>query len=234
MDSTPAGKELNIGVLALQGAFQEHINILSRLSSLSPSLPLIKAYPVKTLEQLQDEKMDGLIIPGGESTTIALVAERTGVWDALKDWVHNSRKAVWGTCAGLILLSSNATRTKATGQSLLNLLPISVIRNGYGAQQDSFIEPITIPSIGDQPFPAVFIRAPVIEKIQRSDVEILGTVKRKSEGGGSDETEDVPVAIRQGRILATTFHPELTPDPRIHLLFCCIAMEYKQREGNVK
>ncbi|KAJ1543363.1 hypothetical protein HK096_008528 [Nowakowskiella sp. JEL0078] len=201
-------KKLRIGVLALQGAFTEHINILNRITS-----EVSLAFPVKTLKDLEDLEIDGLIIPGGESTAIALVAERTGIWDALYKWVHESGKAVWGTCAGLILLSKSANQTKTNGQSLINILPITVKRNGYGAQIDSFMSPINMSVIGTKPFPGIFIRAPMIESIDSDEIAVLGSVKHETQ-------EETPVAIQYGRILATSFHPELTNDSRIHLYFC--------------
>lgn len=182
-----------VGVLALQGAFVEHAAILRQLG--------VEAPLVRLANEL--EGLDGLIIPGGESTTIArLMLE----YDLIGKIRRLAQKGfpLMGTCAGMILLSKRA--------SDLNLEPLGAIdikvrRNAFGRQVDSFETDIPIPALGDPPFHCVFIRAPFIEKAGR-EVEILA---RLPDGTG--------IAARQGRIIVSAFHPELTPDLRFHRYF---------------
>jgi pyridoxal 5'-phosphate synthase pdxT subunit len=190
-----------IGVLALQGAFREHIKILSNLG--------IAATEVRKPEQL--DQLAGLIIPGGESTSMGLIAERWGMIEPLRTWVHSGRPT-WGTCAGMILLAERATGQKQGGQALIGGLDVTVNRNYFGRQVDSFEVDLHVEAFGDRPFHAVFIRAPAITEITPK-VEVLAQIQPAG--------EDVPVTVaaRQGSILATAFHPELTQDHRWHKLF---------------
>ncbi|KAI9094326.1 glutamine amidotransferase subunit pdxT [Phlyctochytrium arcticum] len=205
-----ADHRIKIGVLALQGAFSEHIHLLQKL----PSPP--ETVEIRTKEQLEDPTLDGLILPGGESTTMALVAERSGVLEPLRRWVKDGRP-VWGTCAGMILLSNTAIQTKRGGQALIGGLDVSVKRNAFGAQIDSFVSDLNVAAIADaaKPFPGVFIRAPIIETINPDTVSVLARVSKHPES----EKEGNVVAVRQDNILATAFHPELTEDPRFHMYF---------------
>ncbi|NJN81764.1 MAG: pyridoxal 5'-phosphate synthase glutaminase subunit PdxT [Caldilineaceae bacterium] len=184
----------------LAGAFAEHISILRRLG--------VQAVEVRRPEQLQ--AIDGLIIPGGESTTMGLIAERWGLVGPLREWVHRGRPT-WGTCAGMILLAEEATGQKKGGQPLLRGLDVTVNRNYFGRQTDSFETMLTVPKLGDSPCPAVFIRAPAITRAG-PEVEVLARLTR-------DDEESIIVAVCQGPILATAFHPELTQDTRWHELF---------------
>lgn len=177
-----------VGVLALQGDVREHIRILEALGS--------KAHSVKTPDQLTS--VDALIIPGGESTTIGKMAVRFGLLDPLRVAVEDGLP-VYGTCAGMILLAGAVTEGD---QPLIGALDVVVKRNAFGRQNESFEADLEVQGL-DQPFHAVFIRAPWIEKVG-SDVEILS------------EVDEHPVMVRQGPILATSFHPELTGDGRIH------------------
>ena len=183
-----------IGVLALQGDFIEHIAILRRLG--------VETLEVRLPEDLQG--LSGLIIPGGESTTIGKLAANYGLMDPLRKF--GLHKALWGTCAGMILLA------KETGmdQPLLGLMDIKVQRNAFGRQKESFSSDITVPALeeGDaRPFPAVFIRAP----------KLLSTNgKAKVIAFLPDETA---VAAQEGKWLVTSFHPELTTDDRFHRYF---------------
>jgi 5'-phosphate synthase pdxT subunit len=177
-----------VGVLALQGDVREHLRILESLGA--------EACPVKTPEQLAS--VDALIIPGGESTTIGKMAVRFGLLEPLRDAV-SAGLPVYGTCAGMILLAGAVTEGD---QPLIGALDAVVKRNAFGRQNESFEADLDIDGL-DSPFHAVFIRAPWIEKVG-SDVEILS------------EVDDHPVMVRQGAILATSFHPELTGDGRIH------------------
>ncbi|KAI9141320.1 glutamine amidotransferase subunit pdxT [Paraphysoderma sedebokerense] len=222
---------VKIGVLALQGAFNEHINIFNRL-------PNVKAITVKTKSELFDSNIDGLVIPGGESTTMAIVAERMGLFEELRSWVNKEkeRRAIWGTCAGLILLSKTAHRTKLNGQPLLGALDITCLRNAFGPQTASFTTHLNIPTLtlnssnspdlssSNRPFPGVFIRAPIVESIS-SEVEILCSLAdHKTDQESCTDSDKQPigdkvVAVKQGNVIGTSFHPELTQDDRFHVYF---------------
>jgi 5'-phosphate synthase pdxT subunit len=189
--------EMKVGVLALQGAFSEHIHLLKRLN--------VDAVEIRLPKEL--DNIDALILPGGESTTMALCAQRNGLLEPLRAFVR-SGKPVWGTCAGMILLSNHADNTKKNGQELIGGLDVDVLRNAFGHQVDSFTSPLQVKGFSE-PFLGVFIRAPIIEKVGR-DVEVLVSIPEKN---------NAIVACRQGPILATAFHPELTTDTRFHELF---------------
>ena len=191
---------LTIGVLALQGAFLEHLVMLRKLG--------VNAVEVRKAEQL--DAIDGLIIPGGESTSMGLIAERWGLVEPLRKWVH-SGKPTWGTCAGMIMLADRATGQKEGGQTLIGGLHVEVNRNYFGRQLQSFETFLQTPQLGSNPAPALFIRAPAITEIG-SDVEPLAEMD-------TDRGDHIYVAVRQGTILATAFHPELTNDLRWHRYF---------------
>lgn len=177
-----------IGVLALQGDVREHLRILDSLDA--------DVIEVKNPRHL--DTVDGLVIPGGESTTIGKMAVRFGLWDPLEEAVAGGLP-VYGTCAGMILLAGAVTDGD---QPLIGALDVVVRRNAFGRQNESFEADLEVVGL-DEPFHAVFIRAPWIEKVG-SEVEVLS------------EVDDHPVMVRQDRILATSFHPELTGDARIH------------------
>ncbi|MEY3748054.1 MAG: hypothetical protein RL194_1513 [Pseudomonadota bacterium] len=200
-DATPAKTVLHIGVLALQGAFAEHAHMLRQLGA--------SAVEVRKASQLAG--LHGLIIPGGESTAISLIAERRGLIEPLRDWVR-AGKPVWGTCAGLILLADLIEGGRPAGQALIGGLDVTVNRNYFGRQIDSFRQEIDMRASGldPAPYPAVFIRAPVISACGPG-VQQLATL---SAAGG-----ELTVAVRQGNMLATAFHPELTADTRWHRMF---------------
>jgi len=197
---------VTIGVLALQGAFAEHTKMLQRLG--------VNAREVRKPEELVG--LDGLIIPGGESTTMALVAERWGLVQPLKAWVQ-AGKPTWGTCAGMILLSDRATGQKQGGQSLIGGLNVTVNRNFFGRQIDSFEAELTVPALGDPPVHAVFIRAPAITQTGAA-VDVLASLL-------DDAGQQIAVAVQAGPILATAFHPELTDDLRWHEFFVRMVVE---------
>lgn len=188
-----------VGVLALQGAFVEHKNILNRLG--------VQPVEVRLPEHM--EGLDGLIIPGGESTTIGLLAQKWGLLEPLQAFAHSGRP-IWGTCAGMILLSKEVV-DGVPGQTLLGLMDITVRRNAFGRQVDSFETDLTVPVLGDPPFHAVFIRAPVIERVGAS-VDVLASLD-----------DGTAVVVQQGKLLATAFHPELTRDDRFHKYFLKLA-----------
>jgi 5'-phosphate synthase pdxT subunit len=193
---------MKIGVLALQGDFAEHQVVLESLGA--------EVVQVRLSEHL--EGLDGLVIPGGESTTIGKLAVHYNLVEALKEF--GKQHAIWGTCAGAIFLSKDIHRD----QPLLQMMDIVVERNAFGRQVDSFEIDLDVPCLdkydnGNPPFHAVFIRAPLIESV-KGDVQILAQLPRDTRKGGGKI-----VAARQGRLLATSFHPELTGDSRFHQYF---------------
>jgi len=179
-----------VGVLALQGDVREHLHTLESLG--------VAAAPVKTPDQL--DAVDALVIPGGESTTIGKMAVRFGLVEPLRRSIEDGLPT-YGTCAGLIFLAGAVTDGD---QPLLGALDVVVRRNAFGRQNESFESDLKIDGL-DEPFHAVFIRAPWVEKVG-AEVEVLAGIDQH------------PVMVRQGNILATSFHPELTGDGRIHQL----------------
>ncbi len=189
---------MRIGVLALQGDFIEHVQILKSLG--------VEAVEVRKPEQLAD--LDGLIIPGGESTTFGKLAAEFGLIEPLRAFCA-SGKPVWGTCAGMIFLAKDVGRK----QPVLGLMDVKVKRNAFGRQVDSFEQDLDVPAIAAsengqaRPFHAIFIRAPLLESVGKG-VEVLAKLD-----------DGTIVAARQGNLLATSFHPELTQDTRFHQYF---------------
>ncbi|KAJ5103061.1 hypothetical protein N7532_003590 [Penicillium argentinense] len=246
---------VTVGVLALQGAFFEHIQLLKKAAEQN-FLPDWEFIEVRTPQEL--ERCAGLVLPGGESTTMSLVAARSNLLEPLRDFVKVHRKPVWGTCAGLILLAESANKTKKGGQELIGGLDVRVNRNHFGRQTESFQAPLDLPFLGEgaPAFPAVFIRAPIVERIlphqkgiQTGETELEETVvapSRQAKGAAAEaatadhvevlatlsrpasqiatqgrdispdkELGDI-VAVQQGNVFGTSFHPELTGDARIH------------------
>jgi 5'-phosphate synthase pdxT subunit len=185
-----------VGALALQGDFREHLAVVRRLGA--------EGIEVRTQQEL--DQVDALIIPGGESTAIGRLASIYGLIDPLRDRI-NDGIPVLGTCAGMIFLAAATVRHE---QPQLGVLDVVVERNAFGRQVDSFEADLDVAGLAE-PIHAVFIRAPWIHKVG-SDVEVLASVIEP------DSAEAHPVFVRQGRILATSFHPELTDDTRIHEL----------------
>jgi len=270
---------LTVGVLALQGAFVEHVKLLrqaaddllqsglrQRDSPSSHATPHSEAgadadiltrkpylpsdidfsfIEVRTPAELS--RCSALILPGGESTSISLIAERTGLLEPLRQFVKVDRKSVWGTCAGLILLAESANKSKSTGQELIGGLDVRVQRNYFGRQVESFEADLDLPFLTTGPFHSVFIRAPVVEQVlspstfdapsasddglvlapqkqaTNAQVEILGRLpgRAKTIRDKTTTAEDLGedgdiIAVRQGNVFGTAFHPELTGDARIH------------------
>ena len=201
---------MKIGVLALQGAFIEHIKMLQSLG--------VEAVEVRLPEQLAD--LDGLIIPGGESTTIGKLARRFGLMEPLHAFA--AAKPVWGTCAGMIFLAKEVTSgTEGKDQPLLGLMDIEVARNAFGRQVDSFETDLDVSVFqnGDKrPFPAVFIRAPKLVAA-KADTQIIAELP-----------DGTAVAAQQGHWLVTSFHPELTGDGRFHEYF--LSLVRKEAESS--
>ncbi|KAI7209212.1 SNO glutamine amidotransferase [Hortaea werneckii] len=284
-----ATTQLTIGVLALQGAFIEHIKLLELAATdflqqhQQNQQPITFSF-IEVRNPAALATCDALIIPGGESTSMALIAERTALLEPLRDFVKLARKPVWGTCAGLILLAEEANRSKATGQQLIGGLDVRVQRNFFGRQVESFEAELALPAIlggegaDDERFHTVFIRAPVVEKVldssfsspssaagpeengpvtagvpadplveeadgdtsthqpsanavvsapakqaTKAKVEVLGRLPGRAKAIQDQTTsaqdlgeEGDIVAVRQGNVFGTAFHPELTGDARIH------------------
>ncbi|KAF2469369.1 SNO glutamine amidotransferase [Lindgomyces ingoldianus] len=261
---TVSEPDVTVGVLALQGAFSEHLQLL-RQAAASLEKKNIDGSKWRFLEIRTPEELrlcDALILPGGESTTMSLVAARSGMLEPLREFVKVLRKPTWGTCAGLILLAESANRTKKGGQDLIGGLDVRVNRNHFGRQVESFQTNLSLPFLGDslgkranQPFRCVFIRAPVVEKILphragiqteeasregtivapsqkpaddlakeelQAEVEIMAALSTHSPALQNNQEHDHPgaediIAVRQGNVFGTSFHPELTDDPRIHV-----------------
>ena len=184
---------MKIGVLALQGAFAEHIAVLHRLE--------VEAVPVRLPQELGG--LDGLIIPGGESTSIGRLMLDYNLMNEIRNLAKNGLP-IFGTCAGVILL---AEKVPDSHPEPLGVMAITVKRNAFGRQKDSFETDLSIPVLGEKPFPGIFIRAPVIEQAN-SKVEILASL-----------ADGNCVAARQGKLLASVFHPELADDLRFHQYF---------------
>jgi 5'-phosphate synthase pdxT subunit len=184
---------MRIGVLASQGAFAEHLATLRQLK--------VAAVPVRLPRELKN--LDGLIIPGGESTTISKLMR---AYDLVSEIRSLSEKGlpIFGTCAGMILLAKHISDSDAAP---LGFMDITVRRNAFGRQVDSFETNLKIPALGDEPFPGIFIRAPLIEEVG-SGVEVLARLDNGT-----------IVAARQGKLLTAAFHPELTSDLRFHQYF---------------
>jgi len=219
MKDTKLSPDAVIGILALQGAFAEHQVMLKKISG-KRQLDVIQ---VRTLEEL--ELCDGLIIPGGESTTIGLLAKLSGLIEPLREFIKT--KSVWGTCAGAILLSQAISNPKKGGQELLGGVSVKMTRNGWGSQIESFEAPLQVSGLRDahMPFPGVFIRAPVVvERVSAASEHNIHVISRIPDSllprTSLDQGPDrAIVALRQGRHLLTTFHPELTSDSRFHEYF---------------
>jgi 5'-phosphate synthase pdxT subunit len=191
---------MRIGVLALQGAFAEHVSVLRSIG--------VEAVEVRLPAQVED--IDGLILPGGESTAMRKLIDRWGMRGPLMDLAARGAP-VFGTCAGMIVL---ATEIAGGEDPILPLLDVTVERNAFGRQLDSFETELSVPLLGDTPVHAVFIRAPVIERV----------------GEGVDVMASLPdgriVAVRQRNVIATSFHPELAGETRFHRLVAAMASEH--------
>jgi len=187
---------MKIGILAIQGDFAEHIVMLKRLG--------VETAEVRLPSHL--DGLDGLILPGGESTTIGKLSMDFGLLEPIRKF--SKAHAIWGTCAGAIFLSKDARRS----QPLLGIMDITVERNAFGRQVDSFEAELAIPELGEgSPYHAIFIRAPIIESVQ-NDARVISTLP-----------DGRIVAALQGKLLATSFHPELTRDTRFHQYFLSLA-----------
>jgi 5'-phosphate synthase pdxT subunit len=183
-----------IGILALQGAVTNHADALTRLGGTPVA--------IKKPEQLDD--VDALVLPGGESTTMSMLLERSGLFDPVQKLLDDGMPAL-GTCAGMILLATDVLDGRPDQRSF-GAIDVGVRRNGWGRQVDSFETDIDVAALDGEAFPAVFIRAPRVERVG-DDVEVLASV------------DGEPVLCRSGSIVVSSFHPELSHDLRIHRLF---------------
>jgi 5'-phosphate synthase pdxT subunit len=196
-------KKLHIGVLALQGDFAAHLKMLAELG--------VEGKAVRLPKHLDD--LDGIILPGGESTTIGKLMVLYGLDEPLQQKIREGFP-IWGTCAGLILLARE-TDNALEGQPLLASMHIRVRRNAFGSQRESFETDLSVPVIGEAPFHAFFIRGPAIESVG-PDGEVLATLD-----------DGTIVAVREGHLLGTAFHPEVGGDPRFHQYFLRIVQSVK-------
>ncbi len=194
-------RKLCIGVLALQGDFEAHLKMLSELG--------VEGKAVRLPQHL--DALDGIIIPGGESTTIGKLMVLYGLHEVLQRKIREGFP-VWGTCAGLILLARE-TDNGIAGQPLLASMHIRVRRNAFGSQRESFETDLSVPVLGEAPFHSFFIRGPTIEAVG-PEVEVLATLD-----------DGTIVAVREGNLLGTAFHPEVAGDPRFHHYFLRIVQD---------
>jgi 5'-phosphate synthase pdxT subunit len=182
-----------VGVLALQGTFIEHISMLRRLG--------VEAPPIRLPHEL--DTLDGLIIPGGESTTMLRLMESFGLIQPIREMARDDFP-IWGTCAGMVLLAKSVSNYE---METLGLMDMKIRRNAFGSQIDSFEVDLEIPLVGEESFHAVFIRAPIVKEA-RPSIKILSCLP-----------DSTIVAARQNRLLACAFHPEFTDDLRFHSYF---------------
>ena len=194
---------MRIGVLALQGDFEAHLKMLATLGA--------EGKAIRLPEHLNE--IDGIIIPGGESTTIGKLMVIYNLQEVLQRKIQEG-VPIWGTCAGLILLAKE-TDNALTGQPLLASMNIRVRRNAFGSQRESFETDLSVPALGEAPFHAFFIRGPSIESVGPG-VEVLATLD-----------DGTIVAVREGTLLGTAFHPEVSGDPRFHQYFLRIVQGVK-------
>ena len=190
---------LRIGVLSLQGDVREHLRALTDAGA--------QAEPVGSASALAS--VDALVIPGGESTTMSKLAIIDGLMEPLRE-ARRSGMPMYGSCAGMIMLADRVQDARPD-QETIGGIDMTVRRNAFGSQVDSFEADLPVPVLGPEPLRAVFIRAPWVESVG-ADVEVLATVRRGDDDGPI-------VAVRQGSLMATAFHPELTGDARVHELF---------------
>ena len=188
---------MEVGVLAIQGDFAEHISVLGKLG--------VQAREIRLPAHL--DSLDGLIIPGGESTTLSRLMSNYDLREPITKMAMQG-VAIWGTCAGMIMLSQEITEQDPVP---LGIMDIGVQRNAFGRQVDSFEQTLEISVLGADPYHAIFIRAPVIIRVGQ-EVEVLSSLEDRR-----------PVAVQQGNLLATSFHPELTTDYRFHEYFLSLA-----------
>lgn len=208
---------LSVGVIGIQGAVSEHVAMMKQVFSGSSIDGVVRV--IKPSDSLSD--CDGVILPGGESTTISRVLHSSGLSEELIQRANDESLVIMGTCAGCILLAWSLI-DNSNDVTLLKLMDMEIERNAYGRQRESFEQNITIDCLelkekGNTVFPAIFIRAPVIKRVWGEDMEVLAV-----------DAENQPIMIQQNNCLALTFHPELSKDPRIHHYFLRLVKSYKK------
>ncbi|EGG16766.1 SNO glutamine amidotransferase family protein [Cavenderia fasciculata] len=222
---------IRVGVLSLQGGVIEHVNMLKKIANV-----IVKE--LKSTEQIKVFDPHGMILPGGESTAMAIIAEKDQeLFPYLQQLVHSQKIAVWGTCAGSIMLSNQVDHQKKGGQSLIGGLEVQISRNYFGRQINSFETTLTLnlhddqeeggASINKMEFEGIFIRAPAILKTLSDKVHIISDFNH-TKPDGTEET--VIVAVQQDNMLATVFHPELTNDNRFHQYFVDFIIKNNQQQ----
>ena len=202
---------MRVGVLALQGTFAEHIGALRQLGAEAP--------PIRLPHEL--DTLDGLIIPGGESTTMLRLMDSYGLIQPIKRMARKGLP-IWGTCAGMVLLAKDVSNYE---METLGLVDAKVRRNAFGSQVDSFEADLEMPPVGKEPFHAIFIRAPIMEEV-KPGVEILARLP-----------DGTVVAIRQNQLMACAFHPEFTDDLRVHSCFLGLVsrtMPHNSKDGTLR
>ena len=214
-DKKTYNHRLHVGVLALQGDFEAHLRALREAAEHAGMK--IEAKAIRLPAQLQE--LDGIIIPGGESTTIGKLMVMYGLQEPLQQRIQEGMPT-WGTCAGLILLAKETDNALA-GQPLLASMDIRVRRNAFGSQRESFETDLSVPVLGEAPFHAFFIRGPVIEEVG-PEVETLATLD-----------DGTIVAVREGYLLGTALHPEVSGDSRFHHYFLRLCRDAKKRVQSV-
>lgn len=226
-------KTITVGVLALQGGFLEHLLALkAAVGALSTTRFQDIGFHLIEVRNAQELSIcDGLIIPGGQSTSISLIAGRTNLLEALQDFVKVKRRPTWGTCAGLILLAESVSSTSGQSLELIGGLDVHVYRNYFGRDSRTFEATMPLPFLGEkEEFRALFLDAPIIgsitasEKTKRPPVEIIARLpirfsapKDQSSTCDQKATDGIIVAAKQGNVLGTSFHPELSGDIQMHV-----------------
>ncbi|EFA76250.1 SNO glutamine amidotransferase family protein [Heterostelium album PN500] len=213
-DNVIDNKSLRIGVLALQGGFIEHVNMIRSLGA--------QCQELRSSAQIKQYKPHGLILPGGESTAMAIIASNDPeLFPLIKDLVHKEGVSVYGTCAGCIMLSDNVEKQKQGGQTLIGGLDLTISRNYFGRQINSF-ETVLKLKIGGEDhgevvdFPGIFIRAPAILSVNNPEIKILGEFQHVKK---DKTTETIITGVSYKNMVTTVFHPELTNDNRFHKYF---------------
>ncbi|GAM23023.1 hypothetical protein SAMD00019534_061980, partial [Acytostelium subglobosum LB1] len=218
--NTKMTPKIRIGVLALQGGFIEHVNMTRSVAD------DIECVELRSTKQIREFNPHGLILPGGESTAMAIIAAQDPELFALiRDLVHDKGVSIWGTCAGCIMLSDNVERQKQGGinhiissQTLIGGMDLNISRNYFGRQINSFETTLQLKLDGanNVDFEGVFIRAPAILKVNNPDIEVLGEFRHQKKDNTS---ETIITAVKYKNMIATVFHPELTKDNRFHQYF---------------
>lgn len=221
---------ITVGILEIQGAFLEHRVALEKAARLLGDGTDLIIREVRTPDHVTNE-LDGLIIPGGESTTISIYLKRNNMEEPLRQWIHDKRHVTWGTCAGMILLSKVTDNQKVGGQSSLAIIDTEVSRNYFGRQIHSFESDIHVKDsrltemMKKDKFPGIFIRAPAVVKVLGAEVKVLATLH-------VPETEaEVVVAVQQDHVISTAFHPELTDDCSWHVYFLKTIQDTKSQHA---